>query len=929
MNAAGAHRGKSWEPLVKNMPFNAKDSKIKLRELVSMVRTYGTPSYFLTFTPNYSGFPGLTSILKSVEHSPHKLPGVIPQLQLQWYHSIRLIISWLMNGKDEVLGKAKHYWWRFEFQTDVGHLPHVHVLLWTHETGQPCADRIVVDPEMHWQQEPLLRNTAFSRLSHRCELQSVKDHEQYLQTIQRSRCLRRTPEGTFRCRFNMPNVPRSKAQQLIITPHLPNTVQEILQECQAELPTSGRWLYKTGFGCNFVSPYLPQILANFKNHHNCLTVDSRLSSQYLTKYQSGEEERAKAHPVAKGKHDVHFVAEDEMKRKRKNVDSKQGAYNCRLLSDAEITLCGLLVQYRHTDIHTINLNIGAPEYRQDHVTDFDHFRIAPSYNNSPLYGALNHVIHLWNHHAPNNLRPHGTQHILRTHLDNLPLKHWGAMDTWSLRPTHLQYCPVTIYFELFNVIPLEKEFGRKFDDRTTIVNMTEWVNNSFNQQHQLNNLLHRGMRDASYRRVILRQGTLRDIDNRNDILLFLQQLQNMRGIFEELANTIHTILQDMRRRQTNPFHPNLLPKYIYDNWIMTSHTNQWINICNIEPTVVVAQYWPPPSKVIRFLIMFINNFIIHTTGEWTEHHFYAETNIRQVCAKWVQGKHRELTNIYFNQVLKHEPVGNRHFSTLITEAWRVFSAVCRPLDDPNESLYGNDIQLDRQIVVLHSECEEAILEAFNTYSTQRNDKFNESARQYNDEANGIHWDEDQTIVNNNIDKCINDVKDSNGLKVQRGILICGAPGTGKTLMASHALRNCINLGLRVEWTAYSAQCAATHDGLHICRLFKIWPSKSNDLRTPVALANSALSKLSKSPTAKLWLQTRDVIFVDEAFFVPVEIILAMDIILRAIRNQLDIPFGGVFTIFTGDHYQTLPIDSRFFLLSATCKEWFNIYDLKV
>lgn len=131
MRQIGIKRGHCWEPMQHNISFNKTDAQRKLRELVAMIDAYGKPTFFVTITPNFQGFPGLTQIMRDIAGDVYKLPSALPQICAQWHEAMRNILSWFIDGKDKPLGNIKHYWGRHEYQTDVGHLSHAHFLFWS------------------------------------------------------------------------------------------------------------------------------------------------------------------------------------------------------------------------------------------------------------------------------------------------------------------------------------------------------------------------------------------------------------------------------------------------------------------------------------------------------------------------------------------------------------------------------------------------------------------------------------------------------------------------------------------------------------------------------------------------------------------------------------------------------------------------------
>lgn len=139
MRKVGIKQGQCSTAMEQNMSFNKADSKRKMRELVAMVDAYGKPTFFVTLTPNFQGFPGLTEIMTAIGHRFHKLPSAIPQICAQWHEGMRNILSWLIDGDDKPLGNVQHYWGRHEYQTNVGHLSHAHFLFWTDETDEEAG----------------------------------------------------------------------------------------------------------------------------------------------------------------------------------------------------------------------------------------------------------------------------------------------------------------------------------------------------------------------------------------------------------------------------------------------------------------------------------------------------------------------------------------------------------------------------------------------------------------------------------------------------------------------------------------------------------------------------------------------------------------------------------------------------------------------
>lgn len=77
MRKVGVKKGNCWEPMEQNMSFNKSDAQRKMREVVAIVEAYGKPKYFVTVTPNFQGFPGLTDIMRDIGEDQHKVPSAL------------------------------------------------------------------------------------------------------------------------------------------------------------------------------------------------------------------------------------------------------------------------------------------------------------------------------------------------------------------------------------------------------------------------------------------------------------------------------------------------------------------------------------------------------------------------------------------------------------------------------------------------------------------------------------------------------------------------------------------------------------------------------------------------------------------------------------------------------------------------------------
>ena len=135
--------------------------------------------------------------------------------------------------------------------------------------------------------------------------------------------------------------------------------------------------------------------------------------------------------------------------------------------------------------------------------------------------------------------------------------------------------------------------------------------------------------------------------------------------------------------------------------------------------------------------------------------------------------------------------------------------------------------------------------------------------------------------------------------------LIGPPGVGKTFLTSLILSYCIAKGLNTVVTALAGETAARSGGVYLCNLFHIPASKSINNMAPSQLAESAVQKLQFDYTRQTLLKSLDVVCVEELGMISVEYFIAIDSILRHVRES-DLPFGGVFVIANGDALQLPP-----------------------
>ena len=144
---------------------------LRQSELKCMIREWGSPTLFLTFSCAEYESPDITEYLRRVNNvsSSYNIGrlctedpiSVSRKFSLKFHAFFRKVI---LNG--EVLGKVEHFYWKKEYQARGA--PHYHVLLWIRGApviGQHDPDRVLAwiqeritchipdqksSPELHW-----------------------------------------------------------------------------------------------------------------------------------------------------------------------------------------------------------------------------------------------------------------------------------------------------------------------------------------------------------------------------------------------------------------------------------------------------------------------------------------------------------------------------------------------------------------------------------------------------------------------------------------------------------------------------------------------------------------------------------------------------------------------------------------------------------
>ena len=178
---------------------------VRQSELKCMIREWGSPTLFLTFSCAEYESPDITEFLRKVNNVPSNYNigklctedpiSVSRKFSLKFHAFFRKVI---LNG--EVLGKVDHFYWKKEYQARGA--PHYHVLVWIRDApviGQDDPGKV-----LGWIQERITSHIPDKNSSP--ELYRLVTRYQLHKCSSYCKRRRKCPNNTFitRCRFGFP-----------------------------------------------------------------------------------------------------------------------------------------------------------------------------------------------------------------------------------------------------------------------------------------------------------------------------------------------------------------------------------------------------------------------------------------------------------------------------------------------------------------------------------------------------------------------------------------------------------------------------------------------------------------------------------------------------------------------------------------------------
>ena len=295
------------------------DSSKRVQE-VAAACAEESPHYFFTLTCSMAGQFGVRPLFEAInelyanenrdvyEAVVQSFMGMFVRM---WERMSSVVMGYIEKSSERPLGEVLRIWWRYEFQTSQGNLPHIHCLLWVNElkSSECFQNRVVLKKcQLLFSLEDTFLKTIglVKDTDHAFSLykDAVKIHYHSCAATN-FRCHKRTNEnGQSFCRY--PVYPTSAEYHLeeVDVNHSDETFH-VLSLCQlakekigyvdtmcvTEELKAGQWFYPSQKNQN-VTPMNPHLFVLTESQNNLLICDKYLSARYIAKYAAGAEEKA-------------------------------------------------------------------------------------------------------------------------------------------------------------------------------------------------------------------------------------------------------------------------------------------------------------------------------------------------------------------------------------------------------------------------------------------------------------------------------------------------------------------------------------------------------------------------------------------------------------------------------------------------------------
>ena len=888
-----------------NMKFSLIDSEKNVRELAAAMQ-YRLPVVFLTLTLNQKEHPGIAPLLRAIDHLyPNKnseeykaaVQQYMPVILRMWDMTIHLLLYYLKNSEEAILGKITDIWGRAEFQTLVGNPPHYHFLLWIKDFDETKIDQIIVNTKKHLMDalEKMLHSD-IGLIQNRQHLYYIFDKYCKIQShscdTRDGHCSRkRGKDGESVCRF--PPYQLSNFSWLKDIPVHYSAEAYIILEKMGLVKANDGYGFDVGheLQCNKFSypsaknehmmPNSPALFAITKSSGNVLFVTKNFSAKYLNKYAAGKEE----HPevlIKAGKSADSFQANVATLKntkisgvslhETKSANREVNGIKALHVAQTEFVWWSLRLPSIHTTFDFIHVPSLALEHRG-----------AVLKVNSSNFSVINNAINLREElQIPTEFCFTPNQKVIIE--DNASsLLSTDKVTKFSIRPPELFFIKsMKFYYSHF----VHTKHIRSYKELRNILskNPRPWVDGC-NVIVKLRSSSEKLV--LSYYRDLLESGY-----ECHKISHFLTSLDSVTEY-------------------------NCKSTYIYES----------PSLSNNPAVVVFSNVYP--KEGFKFLL-----HLLYTMGEFdTELDLFNSPSLRDCFMKaglLPSGELNESTALellrkYVLEQLIFVPGGNVSFSNrLIAAHSAVTNLVLNDRSTTNDMpcVLMNKLtqSVEKKVETFFIDSQQRLFNCINPSNvTNKPLSLTDVPQQIwvPDIVQGdIQTNSSFSEQGEVIDAIIRDISaliTSDESYVSKAHIIMGKPGSGKSHVSSICLLFALSNGLCAFATSLSSRRASAFNCEHIHRLFCLGVNSSTDVASAV---EQALKKLEFKPERKALLLSLDVLVIEEIGLISAELLATMDLIMQSLKKNTSF-FGGLFVIANGDTEQLPNIDGSDFFLSTT------------
>ena len=826
-----------------------------------------------------------------------------------WYRASQYVMDWVINSSDKPLGSVTHAWFRYEFQEETPGFPHIHALLTTADNpfSEEARGKICCSKERFLGSIKCKQNLNDTDKQHLAHL--FQTYQSHICEKAGHRCQKKTDDlGQPICR--VPKYPPSEDYSYKKLPmNLSFETLELMHELElmdvdevtnsfepiANLQ-SGKHHYPANYN-EHISPTNADFFALVQSSSNVQICDGNAAARYVAKYAAGVESRGYVKVTAGSspesvKVQTTGIINEKIAGVKASFDRtnrearKQTAITGRLVSVTESLWYILDFPYVCSNVNFIHIPSTPKEYRSAIV-------IEKTQNRSSGFGTNfleGHRVRSSELKLPAFRQFTPNQLIL---IEDVQSSHLSAdkVTVFGLRPPELLFVEqIKLYFCWF--------VRTKLTRKLSVSVHSAYLKKNFSGSFWI---------DALGYRVRLRSTAIEE---------FVQfcSLTGHRQRYQDVIRRFRTYILPLVRL------PVPSPVFVAN---VQKESKQ-------NPVIVFTNTLP--SNPNKFLIHFILTF-----GKFqTELDLFHVVSLKQsfVGANlFVEGVHEEgqinsLARAYYLEQLKFVPGSLKLTDKYLPMAHSVlreallnnslyFSFTLPSVLDYDVCLDAYDVlvselAVDKQRLIdflvtclpclpTENEMLSSSPETPCTWtptlvqqSTQSNDSFSE-----------------QRHVLSKVITAIDSYKSGNFCFIRHHVIV-GPPGTGKSYLLFNSVAYAICQGLHCMITSLAAERSASLNGKHINALI---PFPVDAGSTCESLARVALSRLQRDPIRSRYLQSLNVVFVEEISMISSEIWAAIDHVLQTLCSNF-VPFGGKLIIATGDFFQ-LPPPSGSSLISST------------